>query len=96
VWAQEFCRIFNGHTIVPQERQAEFEMTPIVDEGTMIGWFGNAMATALNLAKAETVDLDLYAPESPPDEDEDDDDDGPTPLEEQFREGFYEGRPPTA
>jgi hypothetical protein len=45
VWAEEFCRIFAGATIMPNERLAEFEMTPIVDEGTMVGWFANAIET---------------------------------------------------
>jgi hypothetical protein len=43
VWAQEFCRIFSGRPV-----WSEALGTPasdlVVDEGTMVGWFANAMA----------------------------------------------------
>ena len=53
VWAAEFARIFQGHMIMPQAQMAEFaqreryEMSPVVDEGVIAGWFANAMAAAL-------------------------------------------------
>lgn len=49
VWAEEFCRIFKGRMIVVggvDEFQQQFSDLEFVDEGTMIGWFANAMAVA--------------------------------------------------
>jgi hypothetical protein len=43
LWAQEFCRIFEG-TVVSAVETDE----PSVDPGTMVGWFANAMQTAIN------------------------------------------------
>ncbi len=46
VWAEEFCRIFDGFII------GQFDLadptTKGVDPGTMVGWFANAMQTAVN------------------------------------------------
>ena len=41
VWAEEFCRIFNGE-VVGGDGTGE----AVVDEGLMVGWFANAMALA--------------------------------------------------
>lgn len=49
IWAEEFCRIFYGHMIFPNERLVAVKTAPIVDEGTMVGWFANAMQTAVNM-----------------------------------------------
>ena len=46
VWAEEFCRIFDGGTVVSGDlREAKYATakSPFVDEGTMVGWFANAM-----------------------------------------------------
>lgn len=51
VWAEEFCRIFKGWTIVPQANATVSGVpTPhgIVDEGGMVAWFANAMQVAVN------------------------------------------------
>ena len=46
VWAEEFCRIFNGYTITAEP---DLETVNSLDPGTMVGWFANAMTTAVNL-----------------------------------------------
>jgi hypothetical protein len=61
VWAQEFCRIFSGHIIMPYERPDTD--AGIVDEGTMVGWFANAMQTALNNQQVEDEDTEDYLEE---------------------------------
>jgi hypothetical protein len=43
-WAEEFCRIFNDKTIVRGNESGQF-----ISEGTMVGWFANAMQTAVML-----------------------------------------------
>jgi hypothetical protein len=48
VWAEEFCRIFNGFTISTADKDGLN-----VGPGTMVGWFANAMQTALNLQEEE-------------------------------------------
>ena len=44
VWAAEFCRTFNGYIVAPEKR-----LTPdprlVIDEGTMVTWFANAIET---------------------------------------------------
>lgn len=47
VWAEEFCRIFRGYTIINEDYAAEGGGVPErhVGEGTMIGWFANAIET---------------------------------------------------
>jgi len=56
VWAQEFCRIFAGATIV-QDASANPHFEGVqVDEGTMVGWFANAMQTAVNYLPIEEED----------------------------------------
>lgn len=42
VWAQEFCRIFDGFVIEGGNEAAGF-----VNEGGMVGWFANAMVVAV-------------------------------------------------
>jgi hypothetical protein len=43
-WAEEFCRIFNGF-VIESGHHAPVEGTrKSVDEGTLVGWFANAMA----------------------------------------------------
>lgn len=44
VWAEEFCRIFDGYDI--RENELAGRTTPCVDPGTMVGWFANAMGVA--------------------------------------------------
>jgi hypothetical protein len=41
VWAEEFVRTFYGRTIASQ-----CDVADGVDEGTMVGWFANAMCVA--------------------------------------------------
>ena len=41
VWAEEFCRIFNGRLIITKDKP--YGIGPGVDEGMMVGWFANAM-----------------------------------------------------
>ena len=41
VWAEEFCRIFDGRAITSVTHPNDD-----VDTGTMVGWFANAMAVA--------------------------------------------------
>ena len=56
VWAEEFCRIFRGWMIGPRQ-VADLSTLPtplgVVDEGTMVGWFANAMQTALDQARID-------------------------------------------
>ena len=78
IWAQEFCRIFAGHTIVNDDYGGPVQ-GGIISPGTMVGWFANAMATAINML--------------PDMADEDEEDTEPHPLEKPFLEGFNEGRP---
>jgi hypothetical protein len=49
VWAEEFCRIFNGFTIVQASAPPSRPGEQAIDEGAMVGWFANAMETAVNL-----------------------------------------------
>ena len=46
VWAQEFCRIFDGRMITAATHPNED-----VDVGTMLGWFANALETGINAGK---------------------------------------------
>jgi hypothetical protein len=50
VWAEEFCRIFHGCVITNSPGlliESPLDDGPSeVDEGTMVGWFANAMAVA--------------------------------------------------
>jgi hypothetical protein len=48
IWAQEFCRIFDGKMIAAEEAD-DTARVPAVDPGTMVGWFANAMQTAVNV-----------------------------------------------
>jgi hypothetical protein len=43
VWAEEFCRIFDGQ-IIRQHTWSDIEGE--INAGTMVGWFANAMAVA--------------------------------------------------
>ena len=112
VWAEEFCRIFKGWTItdVPQD------VSGIVDQGSMVSWFANAMQVAVNQyerrklhEKGELTETEQFLQrwdmDHPNDDDgdptgeidmsevmADDEEDGVT-LEEQFLEGFRDGRP---
>jgi hypothetical protein len=42
VWAEEFCRLFNGKTVTMSEDENQ------IDAGLMVGWFANAMQVAVN------------------------------------------------
>lgn len=44
VWAEEFCRIFDNWII-----ESGNEADGFVSEGMMVGWFANAMQTAITL-----------------------------------------------
>jgi len=121
VWAEEFCRIFQGHTVVNDDYIADggwhSEAPDLggkgdVDPGLMVGWFANAMQTAVNQyerrklhEKGELTETeqflqrwDMDHPHG--DEEEQDptqeivlDEDDAVTLEEQFLEGFHDGRP---
>jgi hypothetical protein len=49
VWAQEWCRI---------AREIQVSGGEVIDEGWMIGWFANAMGTAQNHLRRQTVSAD--------------------------------------
>lgn len=53
VWAEEFCRTFAGRMIEPN-----MEMDSIVGEGTMVGWFANAIETAKRLERERIIGSD--------------------------------------
>lgn len=53
VWAEEFCRIFNGKIVMADEFN-HTEPGP-VDPGTMVGWFANAMQVAVNLYEVRRI-----------------------------------------
>ena len=48
IWAEEFCRIFKGAIVGTPEGNVSNAQV-YLDEGTMVGWFANAMQTAVNL-----------------------------------------------
>jgi hypothetical protein len=48
VWAQEFCRIFNGQTITDAD-DAQY----CVDVGTMVSWFANAIEKGRDTGRRE-------------------------------------------
>jgi hypothetical protein len=48
IWAQEFCRIFDGKTVVDFE-PADGKVNAI-GPGTMVGWFANAMVVGEQFA----------------------------------------------
>ena len=52
IWAEEFCRIFNGKMIRPTDINTLDEVT----EGTMITWFANAMEVAKDRALDRLID----------------------------------------
>jgi len=103
IWAEEFCRIFNGKLVVADELN-HTEPGP-VDPGTMVSWFASAMQVAIDhaekrwlhargeLTQTETF-LKTWDEEHGDDDSEEVLEDAVT-LEEQFLEGFQEGRPPT-
>jgi hypothetical protein len=113
VWAEEFCRIFKGWTIVPQANATVSGVpTPhgIVDEGGMVAWFANAMQVAVNQyerrklhEKGELTETEQFLQRWDMDHPHGDDEEGdPTQeivldeavtMEEQFLEGFRDGRP---
>ena len=51
VWAEEFCRIFDGKEITSETDPSVYKGDAI-DVGTMVGWFANAMQTAIDITKA--------------------------------------------
>ncbi|MET0786299.1 MAG: hypothetical protein ABWY25_06295 [Paenisporosarcina sp.] len=46
VWAEEFCRTFNGKHVVRVD--TGFDSEDQVDPGLMVGWFANAMQAGIN------------------------------------------------
>jgi len=95
VWAEEFVRIFSGQ-VISDENEA-------VNVGSMVAWFANAMQTAVNLyerrklhEKGELTETETFLKnwdEEHPEDSEEDLEEAVT-LEEQFLEGFKEGRTP--
>lgn len=51
-WAEEFCRTFDGHTVTAADGHSPDE----VGVGTMLGWFANAMETAVNCRQSGADD----------------------------------------
>ena len=51
VWAEEFCRIFNGHIL---RENAWSDLEGEVTVGTMVTWFANAIETGRNAGRRET------------------------------------------
>jgi hypothetical protein len=104
VWAEEFCRIFDGF-MVSQDPHGQ----QVVDPGLMVGWFANAMQTGINqdhqrklhergeLTETEQF-LKRWDEDHPEGEYEEQDPTGEivldeaVTLEEQFLDGFQEGR----
>ena len=59
VWAEEFCRIFNGKMIMstdgmPDDPQDGRFSAHYIDEGTMVGWFASAIETGRTFGRQET------------------------------------------
>lgn len=87
IWAEEFCRIFDGFMIVyPGEAEAPQD----VDQDTMVTWFANAMQTAVNMYERRALSAKDLVEEVEEVEIFDQDED--LTLEESFMEGFQEGR----
>jgi hypothetical protein len=76
VWAEEFCRIFNGKVISMTEDDGG------VDAGTMVGWFANAMQVAINMKERRDRIEEEQAPLGAV----------PETVREAFVEGVEEGR----
>jgi len=57
MWAQEFCRIFKGFTIIDADYAADGGGVPAhyVDEGAMVTWFANAVEVGRSAARPQTV-----------------------------------------
>jgi hypothetical protein len=88
LWAEEFCRIFQGKIIGGPIAKGD------VDEGTMLSWFANAIETGRDAGANWALDAEpeeVEEAEEIEEEDSDDDEIEPT-LEEKFKEGFDEGR----
>jgi hypothetical protein len=107
VWAEEFCRIFDGW-IVRQHTWADHDHE--INAGGMVTWFANAMQVAVNQyerrklhEKGELTETEQFLQRWDMDHPHGDDEEGdPTQeivleeaetLEEQFLEGFRDGRP---
>jgi len=52
IWAEEFCRTFDGHTIVAKPMNLP---QGTVDAGNMVSWFANAMETAKRLYRNRMI-----------------------------------------
>jgi len=57
VWAEEFCRIFDGHVVVGSRTLQEIEHKnwTKLDEGTMLTWFANAIETGRSAGQGQVV-----------------------------------------
>jgi hypothetical protein len=57
VWAEEFCRIFDGHVVVGSRTLQEIEHKDWtkLDEGTMVAWFANAIETGRSAGQGQVV-----------------------------------------
>ena len=110
VWAEEFCRIFDGH-MIGQEAVSYTDNHQRINEGLMVGWFANAMQVAVNMYETRRVHalgelteteqfLKTWEEEHPSEADEiidiiegiQEDEMEQRILEDQFIEGFYDGR----
>lgn len=50
VWAQEFCRIFEGFTVTQEDQGQQ-----VVDPGLMVGWFANAIETGRSAGQGQVA-----------------------------------------
>ena len=55
IWAEEFCRIFDSKVIMPQGLAQVRGVTDAVDEGTMVGWFANAIEVGRSAGQGQVV-----------------------------------------
>ena len=99
IWAEEFCRIFNGKMIAADELSSALEHGPVTP-GTMVGWFANAMQVAVNLAEerrlhaaGELTPAEQFLKDWEESHPEPVDDDVRDEEKQAFVEGFEEGRP---
>ena len=52
VWAEEFCRIFNGKKVSWSDDEPD-EADDIIDQGTMVTWFANAIERGRDAGRRE-------------------------------------------
>jgi hypothetical protein len=59
VWAEEFCRIFQGRLIITEDKP--YGIGPGVDESTMVTWFANAIETGRAAGRKELCPHDNFS-----------------------------------